>query len=280
MPGLRVVVWKEVGQLLRRGSVRFCSLGLEDFFRKFSKAPKHEAGDTRFTFLGVSQEEFLHHGALEPGVFSIVFPGHGREMFTASCAGRQEPLRKGPGAVALGRQEPVRQGHAPGGKSRCVGCCSSRRSRCAVWQELLRGAVRDSCGSQETLRRTGGGRRRCWWRQSAERQGPKRRAAADGALGMDCRRALLGYERGVGEAFMMLLAIRHFVAAEVRERYVQGWCRGAPGCGGAWCRRRGVGRGKVRPVILTSEDGVEVCPERELKEQVCSAFGHRQRLRT
>ena len=67
----------------------------------------------------------------------------------------------------------------------------------------------------------------------------------------------------------MLLAIRHFVAAEVRERYVQGWCRGAPGCGGAWCRRRGVGRGKVRPVKHTSEDGVEVCPERELKEQVC-----------
>ena len=58
VPGLRVVVWKEVGQLLRRGSV---SWGLEDFFRKFSKALnlKHEAGDTRFTFFGVSQEEFL-----------------------------------------------------------------------------------------------------------------------------------------------------------------------------------------------------------------------------
>ena len=40
---------------------------------------------------------------------------------------------------------------------------------------------------------------------------------------------------------------------------VESWCRGAPGCGGAWCKRRGFGRGKIQPGTHSSEEGVDVC---------------------
>ena len=105
------------------------------------------------------------------GVFSIVSPGHGREMFTASCAGRQEPLRKGPGAVALGRQEPVSRGDAPGGKSRRM-------------LLLAAGAVvpcgrSPRAGRYETLLRVTGNVAPDWRRQET---------LLVAALGMDCRR--------------------------------------------------------------------------------------------
>ena len=158
-----------------------------------------------------------------------------------------------------------------GGRSRAPGSCARRQESVRRMLLLAAGAV-VPCGRspRRAVRDTPAGhRKRCAGRLEAAGDvvvGGRATSGRSPSAGRQLTvrwewtaedEASLGCERGVGEAFMMLLAIRHFVAAEVRERYVQGWCRGAPGCDGAWCRRGGVGRGKVRPVIHTSEDGVE-----------------------